>query len=102
MSNFSMRELVRLIAAGTSWRRHLELINRDIEDRAIRLLVENLNPAQRRQFEGRGCFEVIGAATGSAVSHLARGSIERRRRRRWSADTGIVFQAPRGSPCRRH
>ena len=46
-------------------RRRTRAIEREkAEDVAIALLKENLSPAQRRQFEKDGCFEVTGGRTG--------------------------------------
>ncbi len=46
---------------------------REAHDRGIRLLRENLSPAQRAQYEERGYFDVIGGETGRRY-RISRGS----------------------------
>ena len=41
-----------------------QAIEREADDRGIRLLIENLSPSQRAQYDAYGYFEVIGGETG--------------------------------------
>ena len=58
-----MRELVRLLSgnAPSRYRQHEPL---DSQERAIRLLMENISPKQRTEYGRRKRFEVVGGDTG--------------------------------------
>jgi hypothetical protein len=59
-------ELLREIFAdrGCAWEPIVSIRGSQAEKRSIRLLEANLSPAQRKQYEKFGYFEVIGGTTG--------------------------------------
>jgi hypothetical protein len=63
MSGFreKVRDLIRLVRAGSSWRRYS---NSYVQERAIELLVQNLYPSQRKQYERFRHFDVVGGDSG--------------------------------------